>query len=92
MPFLKRIHRGGQLLKLAPSCGSLILAFLIFILFTSPGFISPSFSSQLRFLDRAPGCGLSEAREANRLRKTVLARPITPRQSTLHVIVLGIHA
>lgn len=27
-----------------------------------------------------------------RLRKTALARPITHRQSTLHVIVLGIHA
>ena len=60
--------------------------------FSFPGLIAPSSSSQLRFLDGAPGCGLIEARGANRLRKAVLARPITRRQSTLHVIVLGIHA
>lgn len=65
---------------------SLHLSFILFLL------ISPSSSSQLRFLDRAPGCGLKEEKEANRLRKTALARPITSRQSTLHVIVLGIHA
>lgn len=68
------------------------ISFFIFIPFAFPGCISPSYSSQLHFLDRASGCGLREASEANRLRKTVLARPITPRQSTLHVIVLGIHA
>ena len=66
--------------------------FLISIAFSFPHIISPSFSGQLHLLDSAPGCGLREASEANRWRETALARPITPRQSTLHVIVLGIHA
>lgn len=46
--------RGHQLSKLCSLSFFFILSFLVFIIHSFPGFISPSCSSQLQFLDRAP--------------------------------------